>query len=116
MFRIDHYLGKETVQNLMVLRFGNILFEPLWSRNYIDHIQITVAEDLGLERRADYYVRSGALWDMVQNVMLQLLCLIAMGPPNQPDHDEVRSEKINVLNERIPIHGEGAKKQNVQHQ
>jgi len=82
VFRIDHYLGKETVQNLMVLRFANMLFEPLWSHNYIDHVQITVAEDLGLEGRADYYDRSGALRDMVQNHLLQLLCLTAMEPPN----------------------------------
>ncbi|HBL93146.1 MAG TPA: glucose-6-phosphate dehydrogenase, partial [Hyphomonas sp.] len=77
VFRIDHYLGKETVQNLMVLRFANMLFEPIWSRNYVDHVQITVAEDLGLEGRADYYDKSGALRDMVQNHMLQLLCLTA---------------------------------------
>jgi glucose-6-phosphate 1-dehydrogenase len=116
VFRIDHYLGKETVQNLMVLRFGNILFEPLWSRNYIDHIQITVAEDLGLEGRADYYDRSGALRDMVQNHMLQLLCLTAMEPPNQLDDDDVRTEKIKVLNALMPIHGEAAKKQTVRGQ
>lgn len=116
VFRIDHYLGKETVQNLMVLRFGNILFEPLWSRNYIDHVQITVAEDLGLEGRADYYDRSGALRDMVQNHMLQLLCLTAMEPPNQLEDDEVRTEKIKVLNALMPIHGEAAKKQTVRGQ
>ncbi|MEZ6000482.1 glucose-6-phosphate dehydrogenase [Hyphomonas sp.] len=116
VFRIDHYLGKETVQNLMVLRFGNILFEPLWSRNYIDHIQITVAEDLGLEGRADYYDRSGALRDMVQNHMLQLLCLTAMEPPNQLEDDDVRTEKIKVLNALMPIHGEAAKKQTVRGQ
>ena len=116
VFRIDHYLGKETVQNLMVLRFGNILFEPLWSRNYIDHVQITVAEDLGLEGRADYYDRSGALRDMVQNHMLQLLCLTAMEPPNQLEDDDVRTEKIKVLNALMPIHGEAAKKQTVRGQ
>jgi len=116
VFRIDHYLGKETVQNLMVLRFGNILFEPLWSRNYIDHVQITVAEDLGLEGRADYYDRSGALRDMVQNHMLQLLCLTAMEPPNQLDDDDVRTEKIKVLNALMPIRGEAAKKQTVRGQ
>lgn len=97
VFRIDHYLGKETVQNLMVLRFANILFEPLWSQNYIDHVQITVAEDLGLEGRADYYDRSGALRDMVQNHLLQLLCLTAMEPPNDLDDDDIRTEKIKVL-------------------
>jgi glucose-6-phosphate 1-dehydrogenase len=116
VFRIDHYLGKETVQNLMVLRFGNILFEPLWSRNYIDHVQITVAEDLGLEGRADYYDRSGALRDMVQNHMLQLLCLTAMEPPNQLEDDDVRTEKIKVLNALMPINGEAAKKQTVRGQ
>ncbi|MBD3771818.1 MAG: glucose-6-phosphate dehydrogenase [Rhodobacterales bacterium] len=116
VFRIDHYLGKETVQNLMVLRFGNILFEPLWSRNYIDHVQITVAEDLGLEGRADYYDRSGALRDMVQNHMLQLLCLTAMEPPNQLEDDDVRTEKIKVLNALVPIRGEAAKKRTVRGQ
>lgn len=103
IFRIDHYLGKETVQNLMVLRFGNMLFEPLWSRNFIDHVQITVAEDLGLEGRADYYDRSGALRDMVQNHLLQLLCLTAMEPPNDLGDDDVRTEKIKVLNAISPI-------------
>jgi glucose-6-phosphate 1-dehydrogenase len=116
VFRIDHYLGKETVQNLMVLRFGNMLFEPLWSRNYIDHVQITVAEDLGLEGRADYYDRSGALRDMVQNHMLQLLCLTAMEPPNQLDDDDVRTEKIKVLNALMPIRGEAARKLTVRGQ
>lgn len=97
IFRIDHYLGKETVQNLMVLRFSNALFEPLWTRNNIDHVQITVSEDLGLEGRADYYDGSGALRDMVQNHLLQLLCLIAMEPPNSMDGDDIRTEKIKVL-------------------
>lgn len=103
VFRIDHYLCKETVQNLMVLRFGNILFEPLWSVNYIDHIQITVSEDLGLEGRADYYDRSGALRDMVQNHLLQLLCLTAMEPPNLYADDDIRTEKIKVLKALKPI-------------
>ena len=97
IFRIDHYLGKETVQNLMVLRFGNTLFEPLWSHNNVDHVQITVAENIGLEGRADYYDRSGAVRDMVQNHILQLLCLTAMEPPNSLDGDDVRTEKIKVL-------------------
>ncbi|KCZ94340.1 glucose-6-phosphate dehydrogenase [Hyphomonas johnsonii] len=110
IFRIDHYLGKETVQNLLVLRFANILFEPIWSRNYIDHVQITVAEDLGLEGRADYYDKSGALRDMVQNHMLQLLCLTAMEPPNHLDDDDIRTEKIKVLNALTPITGEAAKR------
>ena len=103
VFRIDHYLGKETVQNLMVLRFGNILFEPLWSQNYIDHVQITVSEDLGLEGRAGYYDNSGALRDMVQNHLLQLLCLTAMEPPNDLDDDDIRTEKIKVLRALRPI-------------
>ncbi len=103
VFRIDHYLGKETVQNLLVLRFGNMLFEPLWSQNFIDHVQITVAENLGLEGRADYYDRSGALRDMVQNHLLQLLCLTAMEPPNTIGDDDIRTEKIKVLNALRPI-------------
>ncbi|PHR92928.1 MAG: glucose-6-phosphate dehydrogenase [Robiginitomaculum sp.] len=98
IFRIDHYLGKETVQNLLVLRFANTLFEPIWSRNSIDHVQITVAENIGLEGRSDYYDRSGAVRDMIQNHLLQLLCLTAMEPPNSLDADEVRTEKIKVLN------------------
>lgn len=97
IYRIDHYLGKETVQNLLVLRFANALFEPVWSRNAIDHVQITVAEDIGLEGRADYYDRSGAVRDMVQNHILQLLCLTAMEPPNTMDADDVRTEKIKIL-------------------
>lgn len=97
IYRIDHYLGKETVQNLLVLRFANALFEPVWSRNAIDHVQITVAEDIGLEGRADYYDRSGAVRDMIQNHLLQLLCLVAMEPPNSMDADDVRTEKMKVL-------------------
>ena len=81
IFRIDHYLGKETVQNLMALRFANAMFEPLWNTAYIDHVQITVAETLGVEGRGGYYDSAGALRDMVQNHMLQLLCLVAMEPP-----------------------------------
>ena len=116
VFRIDHYLGKETVQNLMVLRFANILFEPLWSHSYIDHVQITVAENLGLEGRADYYDRSGALRDMVQNHMLQLLCLTAMEPPNDLDDDDIRTEKIKVLNALGAITGEDVRKHTVRGQ
>ncbi len=96
-FRIDHYLGKETVQNLLVLRFANMLIEPVWSRATIDHVQITVAEELGVEGRADYYDKSGALRDMVQNHMLQLLCLVALESPNSMDADAIRTEKLKVL-------------------
>ncbi|MBL8545453.1 MAG: glucose-6-phosphate dehydrogenase [Hyphomonadaceae bacterium] len=96
-FRIDHYLGKETVQNLLVLRFANMLVEPIWSRATIDHVQITVAEELGVEGRADYYDKSGALRDMVQNHMLQLLCLVALESPNSMDADAIRTEKLKVL-------------------
>jgi len=97
VYRIDHYLGKETVQNLMVLRFGNALFEPVWSRAEVDHVQITVSEALGVEDRADYYDGSGALRDMVQNHILQLLCLTAMEPPGSMEASDVRTEKIKVL-------------------
>jgi len=96
-FRIDHYLGKETVQNLLVLRFANMLVEPLWSRATIDHVQITVAEELGVESRAEYYDKSGALRDMVQNHMLQLLCLVALESPNSMNADAIRTEKLKVL-------------------
>jgi glucose-6-phosphate 1-dehydrogenase len=116
VFRIDHYLGKETVQNLMVLRFANMLFEPLWSHNYIDHVQITVAENLGLEGRADYYDRSGALRDMVQNHLLQLLCLTAMEPPNNLGDDDIRTEKIKVLNALSSIAPDQVRKQTVRGQ
>ncbi|AKM11488.1 glucose-6-phosphate dehydrogenase [Croceicoccus naphthovorans] len=97
IFRIDHYLGKETVQNLLALRFANILFEPLWNAAHIDHVQITVAETVGLESRAGYYDGSGALRDMVQNHMLQLLALVAMEPPTSFDATAVRDEKVKVL-------------------
>ena len=97
IFRIDHYLGKETVQNLSILRFANALFEPLWNANGIDHVQITVAEDLGAGKRAAYYDRSGALRDMVQNHLLQLACLVAMEPPSSLEPDAVRTEKLKVL-------------------
>lgn len=98
IYRIDHYLGKETVQNLMVLRFANRLFESSWDSENIDNIQITVAENLGVEKRGDYYDKSGALLDMVQNHLLQLLCLIAMEPPSKLEANHVRNEKLKVLN------------------
>jgi len=97
IYRIDHYLGKETVQNLMAVRFGNILFEPLWNAQYIDHVQITVAETVGVGGRGEYYDRAGAMRDMVQNHLMQLLCLTAMEPPSQFDPDAVRDEKLKVI-------------------
>lgn len=97
IYRIDHYLGKETVQNLMAVRFGNMLFEPLWNSQYIDHIQITVAETVGVEGRGSYYDKSGAMRDMVQNHLMQLLCLTAMEPPAKFDPDAVRDEKLKVI-------------------
>ncbi len=102
-FRIDHFLGKETVQNLMVLRFANALFERLWNTDVIDHVQITVAETVGVEGRAGYYDNSGALRDMVQNHLLQLLCLLAMEPPVSLDADAVRDEKVKVLRALKPM-------------
>ena len=103
IFRIDHYLGKETVQNILVFRFANGIFEPLWNRNHVDHVQITVAETLGVETRGAYYEEAGALRDMVQNHLLQLLCLIAMEPPVSFDADPVRDEKNKVLRAIRPI-------------
>ncbi|HET9102144.1 MAG TPA: glucose-6-phosphate dehydrogenase [Solirubrobacteraceae bacterium] len=102
IFRIDHYLGKETVQNLMALRFANALFEPVWNRNFIDHVQITAAEDIGIGGRAGYYEGSGALRDLVQNHMLQLLALLAMEPPTAFDADRLRDEKLKVLEAIVP--------------
>jgi glucose-6-phosphate 1-dehydrogenase len=103
IFRIDHYLGKETVQNLMALRFANALFEPLWNNAHVDHVQITVAETLGVEGRGAYYDNSGALRDMTQNHMLQLLCLVALEPPRSMDADALRDEKLKVLKSLEPI-------------
>ena len=103
IFRIDHYLGKETVQNLIVLRFMNSLFEPVWNANSIDHVEITVAEAIGVGGRAGYYDTAGALRDMVQNHLLQLLCLVAMEPPLDLHADTVRDEKIKVLRALRPI-------------
>jgi len=103
VFRIDHYLGKETVQNLMVLRFANALYEPIWNSAHIDHVQITVAESVGLEGRAGYYDKSGALRDMVQNHIVQLMCLVALEPPSALDADALRDEKLKVLRALRPI-------------
>jgi glucose-6-phosphate 1-dehydrogenase len=97
LYRIDHYLGKETVQNILAFRFANALFEPIWNRNYIDHVQITVSEKIGVEGRGNYYELNGALRDMIQNHLLQLLCLIAMEPPVSFNADEVRNRKADVL-------------------
>ncbi|MFD0916195.1 glucose-6-phosphate dehydrogenase [Pseudahrensia aquimaris] len=106
VFRIDHYLGKETVQNLLALRFANVMFEPLWNAAHIDHVQITVAETVGVGDRAGYYNRSGAMRDMVQNHLLQLLCLVAMEPPASGEADSIRDEKLKVLRSLRPITGE----------
>lgn len=103
VYRIDHYLGKETVQNLLAMRFANALFEPLWNSNYIDHVQITVAETVGIEGRWQFYDDAGALRDMVQNHLLQLLCLVAMEPPNRLDAQSVQDEKLKVLRALRPI-------------
>ncbi len=103
IFRIDHYLGKETVQNILALRFANTLIEPLWTRAVIDHVQITVAESIGIGDRGEFYDRTGALRDMLQNHILQLLCLVAMSPPTSLDHDEIRDEKLKILRALRPI-------------
>ncbi|WP_370291220.1 glucose-6-phosphate dehydrogenase [Nocardioides sp.] len=108
IFRIDHYLGKESVQNLLVTRFANTFLEPIWNSRWVDHVQITVAETLGVEKRGDYYDRSGALRDMVQNHLLQMLCLVAMEPPTYVGgdaHDSVRDEKLKVLRALRPLKG-----------
>lgn len=97
IYRIDHYLGKETVQNLLIFRFANSMFEPLWNRNFIDHVQITVAEQVGVEHRAGYYDNSGAMRDMFQNHLLQMLALVAMEPPVSFDADRIRDEKVKLL-------------------
>ena len=103
IYRIDHYLGKETVQNLMALRFANSLWEPLWNSTHIDHVQITVAESLGVEGRGEYYDRSGAMRDMVQNHLMQLLCLTAMEPPSRFTPGAVRDEKVKVIEALDPV-------------
>ena len=97
VYRIDHYLGKDTVQNILVFRFGNTMFEPVWNRNYVDYVEITAAEGGGVGTRAGYYEEAGALRDMVANHLLQLLTLTAMEPPVAFDADSVREEKVQVL-------------------
>ena len=106
VFRIDHYLGKETVQNLLVFRFANTIFEPIWNRNYIDHVQITVAETIDVSDRANYYDQTGILRDMFQNHILQLLSLVAMEPPHRFEAEALRNEKVKVLNSVRRIHAE----------
>lgn len=103
IYRIDHYLGKETVQNLMAVRFGNVLFEPLWNTQYVDHVQITVSEEVGVGGRGSYYDQAGAMRDMVQNHLMQLLCLTAMEPPNRFEPDAVRDEKLKVIRALDPV-------------
>ncbi|MDH3906595.1 MAG: glucose-6-phosphate dehydrogenase (NADP(+)), partial [Gammaproteobacteria bacterium] len=116
IYRIDHYLGKETVQNLLALRFANSLFEPLWRRGAIDHVQITVAEDLGVGGRIEYFDKIGSLRDMVQNHLLQLVCLVAMEAPSSLHHDAVRDEKIKVLRALRPINEEAVRTSTVRGQ
>lgn len=106
IFRIDHFLGKETVQNILALRFANPIFEPIWNRRYVDHIAITVAETLGVEQRGKFYEHAGALRDMIQNHLLQLVCLVAMEPPVAYDADDIRGKKLDVLRAVRPIHAD----------
>jgi glucose-6-phosphate 1-dehydrogenase len=103
IYRIDHFLGKETVQNILAMRFANPIYEPVWNRRYVDHVAVTVAETLGVEHRSAYYEHAGALRDMVQNHLLQLLCLVAMEPPVAYDSDDVRGKKMDVLRALRPI-------------
>src|SRR5205085_8959920 len=103
VFRIDHYLGKETVQNLMVMRFANSIFEPIWNYKYIDHVQITVSETLGVGDRGGYYDKSGATRDMVQNHIFQLMALVAMEPPASLDAQNIRDEKVKVYRSVRPL-------------
>lgn len=116
IFRIDHYLGKETVQNLIALRFGNVLFEPLWNRHWVRDVQITIAETVGVEKRGEFYDTTGALRDMVQNHLLQLLCIVAMEPPNNIDADAMRDEKLKVLRALRPITGDDVARRTVRGQ
>ncbi len=108
IFRIDHYLGKETVQNILAFRFANPLFEPIWNRRFVDYVTITVAEEIGIEHRGTYYDKAGALRDMVQNHLMQLLCLVAMEPMISFDADEIRNKKVDVLHAVRPIPGNKA--------
>ena len=103
IYRIDHFLGKETVQNILALRFANPIFEPIWNRRYVDHVAITVSETLGVELRGKFYERAGALRDMIQNHLLQLVCLVAMEPPVAYDAEDIRSKKLDVLRALRPI-------------
>jgi glucose-6-phosphate 1-dehydrogenase len=109
VYRIDHYLGKETVQNILVFRFANGIFEPVWNRRYVDHVQITVAESIGVERRGGYYDQTGALRDMVQNHLMQLLSLVAMEPPSAFNGKAVRDEKVKVLDAVRHLRGEAVR-------
>jgi glucose-6-phosphate 1-dehydrogenase len=106
LFRIDHFLGKETVQNILAMRFANPIFEPIWNRRYVDHVTVTAAETLGVGKRGGYYEQAGALRDMVQNHLLQLLCLVAMEPPVAYDADDIRGKKVDVLHALRPISGD----------
>ncbi len=116
IYRIDHYLGKETVQNLLVLRFANPLFESLWNHHYIDHFQITISETLGVESRGEFYEETGALRDIVQNHLLQLLCILAMEPPASTEPDRIRDEKLKVLHSLLPLTEDGISRQVVRGQ
>ena len=104
IFRIDHYLGKETVQNILVFRFANGIFEPVWNRNYVDHVQITAAEDIGIEGRGPFYEKAGALRDVVQNHVMELLSFVALEPPVSFEADAMRREKVKVWRSIQPIH------------
>ena len=108
VYRVDHFLGKETVQNMLVFRFANPSFEPVWNRNYIDHVQITVAEDIGIGTRAAFYEQTGVVRDMVQNHLLQLLCLVAIEPPGRFDGPALRNETAKVLDAVSPVLADGA--------